>query len=45
MSYLLATLSVFARWKVGDVRVSVDENVRGGRIRRDRRQRRYLGSG
>ena len=32
MSYLLATLSVFARWKVGDVRVSVDENVRGGRM-------------
>ena len=32
MSYLLATLNVFARWKVGDVRVSVDENVRGGRM-------------
>jgi diacylglycerol kinase (ATP) len=32
MSYLLATLSVFARWQVGDVRVSVDENVRGGRM-------------
>ena len=32
MSYLLATLGVFARWKVGDVRVSVDENVRGGRM-------------
>ena len=31
-SYLLATLSVFARWQVGDVRVSVDENVRGGRM-------------
>jgi len=32
ISYLLATLSVFARWRVGDVRVSVDENVRGGRM-------------
>jgi diacylglycerol kinase (ATP) len=32
MSYLLATLSVFARWQVGDVRVSVDQNVRGGRM-------------
>jgi diacylglycerol kinase (ATP) len=32
MSYLLATLNVFARWRVGDVRVSVDENVRGGRM-------------
>jgi len=32
ISYLLATLSVFARWRVGDVRVSVDESVRGGRM-------------
>jgi diacylglycerol kinase (ATP) len=32
VSYLLATLSVFARWKIGDVRVSVDDNVRGGRM-------------
>jgi len=32
MSYLLATLNVFARWRVGDVRVSVDESVRGGRM-------------
>jgi diacylglycerol kinase (ATP) len=32
MSYLLATLSVFARWQVGDVRVSVDDNVRDGRM-------------
>ncbi len=31
-SYLLATLAVFARWHVGDVRVSVDDNVRGGRM-------------
>jgi diacylglycerol kinase (ATP) len=31
-SYLLATLNVFARWRVGDVRVSVDEYVRGGRM-------------
>jgi diacylglycerol kinase (ATP) len=32
MSYLLATLSVFARWQVGDLRVSVDEKVRSGRM-------------
>jgi diacylglycerol kinase (ATP) len=32
MSYLLATLAVFARWKVGEVRVSVDDNVRDGRM-------------
>ena len=32
MSYLLATLTVFARWKVGEVHVSVDDNVREGRM-------------
>jgi diacylglycerol kinase (ATP) len=32
MSYLLATLSVFARWRVGQVDVSVDESVRAGRM-------------
>jgi diacylglycerol kinase (ATP) len=32
ISYLLATLNVFARWRVGDVRVSVDQSVRGGRM-------------
>jgi diacylglycerol kinase (ATP) len=32
MSYLLATLTVFARWKVGEVQVSVDDNVREGRM-------------
>jgi len=31
-SYLLATLSVFARWQVDDVHVSVGENVRDGRM-------------
>lgn len=30
-SYLLATLAVFARWRTSDVRVSVDDEVRGGR--------------
>jgi diacylglycerol kinase (ATP) len=32
VSYLLATLTVFARWQVGDVRVSVGETVREGRM-------------
>jgi len=32
ISYLLATLNVFARWEVGDVDVSVDEHVREGRM-------------
>jgi diacylglycerol kinase (ATP) len=32
VSYLLATLSVFARWRVGDVRVSVGESAREGRM-------------
>jgi diacylglycerol kinase (ATP) len=31
-SYLWATLAVFARWQVGDVRVSVDEETRAGRM-------------
>ena len=30
VSYLLATLSVFSRWRVGEVHVSVDEQVRTG---------------
>ena len=29
-SYLVATLSVFARWKNTEVRVSVDDEIRGG---------------
>jgi diacylglycerol kinase (ATP) len=32
VSYLLATLSVFARWRVGEVEVTVDESVRSGRM-------------
>jgi diacylglycerol kinase (ATP) len=32
MSYLLATLGVFARWQVGEVGVSVDDAVRSGRM-------------
>jgi len=31
-SYLMATLSVFARWKNTEVRVSVDDEIRGGRM-------------
>ena len=31
-SYLVATLAVFARWRNGEVRVSVDDQVRGGRM-------------
>jgi YegS/Rv2252/BmrU family lipid kinase len=31
-SYLIATLSVFARWQVDDVHVSVGEHVRDGRM-------------
>jgi YegS/Rv2252/BmrU family lipid kinase len=31
-SYYLATMSVFARWKTGEMRVSVDDEIRGGRI-------------
>ena len=32
-SYFLATFSVFARWQPGDVRVSVDHELRSGRMR------------
>ena len=32
VSYLWATLAVFARWKVSDVHVSVDDDVRSGRM-------------
>jgi YegS/Rv2252/BmrU family lipid kinase len=32
-SYFLATFSVFARWQPGDVRVSVDDEIRSGRMR------------
>ena len=32
-SYFLATFSVFARWQTGEVRVSVDDEIRGGRMR------------
>jgi len=32
VSYLLATMAVFARWQVGDVRVSVGETERTGRM-------------
>jgi YegS/Rv2252/BmrU family lipid kinase len=31
-SYLWATLAVFARWDAGDLRVSVDTEIRGGRM-------------
>ncbi|MGH3016857.1 MAG: diacylglycerol/lipid kinase family protein [Gaiellaceae bacterium] len=32
-SYFFATFSVFARWQTGEVRVSVDDEIRGGRMR------------
>ena len=32
ISYLWATLAVFARWKVSDVHVTVDDDVRSGRM-------------
>jgi YegS/Rv2252/BmrU family lipid kinase len=32
-SYFFATFSVFARWQTGEVRVSVDDELRGGRMR------------
>ena len=32
-SYFFATFSVFARWQPGEVRVSVDDEIRGGRMR------------
>jgi diacylglycerol kinase (ATP) len=31
-SYVWATLSVFARWEASEVRVSVDDEIRGGRM-------------
>ncbi len=31
-SYLWATLAVFARWRASEVRVSVDDEIRGGRM-------------
>jgi YegS/Rv2252/BmrU family lipid kinase len=31
-SYLWATLAVFARWQADEVRVSVDDEIRGGRM-------------
>lgn len=32
-SYFFATFSVFARWETGEVHVSVDNEIRGGRMR------------
>jgi YegS/Rv2252/BmrU family lipid kinase len=32
ISFLWATLVVFSRWQAGDVRVSVDDEIRGGRM-------------
>ena len=32
-SYFFATFSVFARWQTGEVRVSVDDEIRSGRMR------------
>ena len=32
VSYFWATLAVFARWKICDVRVAVDDEIRGGRM-------------
>ena len=32
-SYFFATFSVFARWEAGELRVSVDDEIRGGRMR------------
>jgi YegS/Rv2252/BmrU family lipid kinase len=32
VSYLWATFAVFARWEAADVRVSVDDDIRGGRM-------------
>jgi YegS/Rv2252/BmrU family lipid kinase len=32
VSYLLATLAVFARWQNSEIRVSVDDEIRGGRM-------------
>ena len=32
ISYYWATLSVFARWQTGEMRVSVDDEIRGGKM-------------
>jgi len=32
ISYYWATLTVFARWQTGEMRVSVDDEIRGGRM-------------
>jgi YegS/Rv2252/BmrU family lipid kinase len=32
VSYLLATMAVFSRWTATDIRVSVDDEIRGGRM-------------
>ena len=32
VSYLLATLVVFSRWRSSDIRLSVDDEIRGGRM-------------
>ena len=32
VSYYWATLAVFARWQTGEMRVSVDDEIRGGRM-------------
>ena len=32
ISYYWSTLAVFARWQTGEMRVSVDDEIRGGRI-------------
>lgn len=32
ISYYWATLAVFARWQTGEMRVSVDDEIRGGRM-------------
>jgi diacylglycerol kinase (ATP) len=32
VSYLWATLAVFSRWEAGEVRVSVDDDIRGGQM-------------
>ena len=31
-SYLIATLAVFVRWQASEMRVSVDDEIRGGRM-------------
>jgi diacylglycerol kinase (ATP) len=32
ISYYWATLAVFARWKTGEMRISVDDEIRGGKM-------------